>query len=359
MRLNQASRKRLLSQNLKKMPDGGRRPDDALLHELATATRLNEGPEGVRKILRSIYRQGPVPIRDLARDLGIPVPVVAAVRGELEKRGLAERQAGVVLTEAGVNALRLASGITSGDRYDITAVLDLPDTVSHLVDRFAAIAKGRPDADVRLDQSHASAETAIRRAVYLYEHDAVEGRSMIFVGDDDLTSIAVGMLAAHLGAFPRRLCVLDIDDRLVDYISSASSGLFQVDTFQHDLRDPLPVELESQFDVFFTDPPYTIDGLRLFVERGVRALKAVSGKLAFISFGRKSPSESVDIARTFVEHDLALIEVTPDFNRYDGAQLLAGSSQMIRSVYGGRHAEPGQHYAGPLYTRDRRGSKRD
>ena len=60
-----------------------------LLEELADATRLNEGPEGVRKVLRAIYRSGPVPIRELARDLGIPVPVVAAVRGELETRGLA------------------------------------------------------------------------------------------------------------------------------------------------------------------------------------------------------------------------------------------------------------------------------
>ena len=330
-----------------------------LLVDLATATRLKEGPEGIRKILRSIFRTGPVPIRNLARDLGIPVPVVAAVRGELEKRQLATRESGVKLTDSGAQALKLASGITCRARFDVTSILDLPESVAPLVFRFAEIADHRPDADVSLDQSHATAETAIRRAVYLFEHDAIEGRSLLFLGDDDLTSVAVGLLAVELNIRPRNVTVLDVDDRLVTFLSKSSpSGVSPagcpVDTMLHDLRHPIPESMVGRFDVFFTDPPYTIEGLRLFVDRGVRALRPEVGKLGFICFGRKSPLETVAIGRTLADLNLASVEIVPDFNRYDGAQLLAGSSQMIRTVYAGQGGGPDEVYDGPLYTRDMR-----
>jgi N4-bis(aminopropyl)spermidine synthase len=324
--------------------------DSDLLEELALATRLHEGPEGIRKILRSIFRQGPVPIRDLARDLGIPVPVVAAVRGELEKRGLASRESGVQLTEQGIEVLKTSSGIASKTRYEVTSVLDLPESLLGLVSRFAEIADARPDADFSLDQSHATAETAIRRAIYLYENDAIEGRSVICLGDDDLTSIAIGLVSEHLKVRPKRLTVLDVDDRLVEFIGD--TGGVPVEAIQHDLRQPIPDGFSGKFDVFFTDPPYTIPGLKLFAERGVRALAPQVGKMGFVSFGRKSPGEAVGIGRTLSELDLALIEVIPDFNRYDGAQLLAGSSQMIRVVSGGGANPNAEEYAGPLYTRD-------
>lgn len=329
-----------------------------LLVDLATATRLHEGPEGIRKILRSIFRTGPVPIRNLARDLGIPVPVVAAVRGELEKRQLATRESGVKLTDAGVRALESATGIACRARFDVTSVLDLPESVLSLVSRFADIAAHRPGADVSLDQSHATAETAIRRAIYLFEHDAIEGRSLLFLGDDDLTSIAVGLLAVELNIRPRNVTVLDVDDRLVTFISE-SSGECPIESIRHDLRHPIPDAIIGQFDVFFTDPPYTIQGLRLFADRGVRALRPEVGKLGFICFGRKSPLETVAIGRTLADLSLASVEIVPDFNGYDGAQLLAGSSQMIRTVYAGQGGGPDEVYDGPLYTRDIRRQPRE
>ncbi|HCK09510.1 bis-aminopropyl spermidine synthase family protein [bacterium] len=329
-----------------------------LLEELADATRLNEGPEGVRKVLRAIYRSGPVPIRELARDLGIPVPVVAAVRGELETRGLAVRETGVKLTSLGVEILETACGIACKQRFTITSVTLLPEGVLSLVQEFAKIVEARPGADFTLDQSHATAETSIRRALYLYEHDAIEGRTILFLGDDDLTSIAVGLVSRHLGIKPARLVVLDVDDRLTGYIAACKEELHPVETVCRDLREALPESLMGKADVFFTDPPYTIDGLRLFGCRGVSALKQEVGKLGFVSFGHKSPSEGVAIGQTLSGLGLSLVEITPDFNQYDGAQLLAGSSQMIRLVYGGSSHLSGEFYKGPLYTRDVRGKKR-
>lgn len=328
--------------------------EGGLLAELATAARLHEGPEGVRKILRAIFRLGPIPIRDLARDLGIPVPVVAAVRGELEKRGLATRDSGVALTESGIDALGKATGIACRARFQITSVDELSESVLPLVSTFMDIAENRPEVDVSLDQSHATAETAIRRAVYLFEHDAIEGRSLLFLGDDDLTSVAVGLLAGRLGIRPKRVTVIDADERLVTFLRDFGSDNDPIETIHHDLRQPIPEFLVGEFDAFFTDPPYTIEGLKLFLARGVRALRTGVGPLGFVSFGRKSPQDTVGIGRVLVELGLGCVEMVPNFNRYEGAQMLAGSSQMIRVIAAGEGDSAVGAYDGPLYTRDKR-----
>lgn len=335
-----------------------RTDEPGLLAELAAATRLQEGPEGVRKILRSIFRMGPVPIRDLARDLGIPVPVVAAVRGELEKRKLATRESGVALTDSGVDALVAGTGIACKARYQVASVLDLPESVLTLVSTFSDIADHRPEVDVSLDQSHATAETVIRRAIYLFEHDAIEGRSLLFLGDDDLTSIAVGLLSEHLAIKPSRITVLDADDRLVSFLREFAPPNCPVETIHHDLRHPISTAVLGAFDAFFTDPPYTTEGLELFVSRGVSAFRPEVGKLGFVCFGRKSPGDAVKVGRILASLGLGAVEVIPEFNRYEGAQLLAGSSQMIRAVFSGDITIGEDSYDGPLYTSDKRKQSR-
>ena len=329
-----------------------------LLLELAEAARLEEGPEGIRKILRAIFRMGPVPIRDLARYLGIPVPVVAAVRGELEKRGLATRDSGLALSETGIEALEDAAGIACRARFQVTSVNDLSESVLPLVPEFMDIAEDRPEVDVSLDQSHATAETAIRRAVYLFENDGIEGRKLLFLGDDDLTSVAVGLLSDHLGIRPQNLTVLDADERLVTFLRDSGTDTCPIETHHHDLRQPIPGSLVDSYDAFFTDPPYTIEGLRLFLSRATEALRSGVGPLGFVSFGRKSPQDTVAIGRVLADLGLGCVEMVPEFNRYEGAQMLAGSSQMIRVVSSGEGTASGDSYEGPLYTRDKRKQSR-
>ncbi|MDE2725016.1 MAG: putative methyltransferase, partial [Gemmatimonadota bacterium] len=62
---------------------------------MASQARLAEGAEGVRRILRTVFMAEEIPVRNVAQEVGLPVPVVAAVRGELEKRGILTRIGGV------------------------------------------------------------------------------------------------------------------------------------------------------------------------------------------------------------------------------------------------------------------------
>ena len=323
---------------------------------MATDARLVEGAEGVRRILRTVFMAGQIPIRNVAQEVELPVPVVAAVRGELEKRGILTRKGGVSLTGEGLSVVQSELGLSCRKRFARPGVPPIPVVLQDVCGRFADIAERRPKVDVKLDQSHATPETVLRRAVYLYEHDALEGRNLLVLGDDDLTSVAVGLLAQHLEIVLGQVVVIECDGRLVDFLGviSEREGL-PITVIARDLREDIPSDLCGQMDVFFTDPPYTLPGLSLFVSRGASALAPEVGKQGFVSFGRRSPDETARAIGLLIEMGFAPAEIIPEFNDYVGAQVLGGVSQMIRLVSTGK-PQPlvTGTYRGALYTADRK-----
>jgi len=327
---------------------------------VATHSRLAEGPEGVRRILRTVFLSEQIPIRNLAQEAGLPVPVVAAVRGELEKRGILRRKGGVSLTDEGMALVQAELGFSCRQRFARPGAPPTPAVLDDVREQLADIAENRPKVDVKLDQSHATPETVLKRAVYLYEHDALEGRHLLIVGDDDLTSIAVGLLARHLDIVLGHVVVLEYDRRLVNFLDEVveKEGL-SITVMAHDLREDIPPDLCNQFDVFLTDPPYTLPGLALFASRGISALMPEVGKQGFVCFGRRTPAETASAIGSLVEMGFAPVEILPDFNEYIGAQVLGGVSQMIRLVSTGalKPAVTGT-YQGTLYTAQRKRKRR-
>ena len=99
---------------------------------------------------------------------------------------------------------------------------------------------------------------------------------------------------------------------------------------------------------------YTLAGLKLFVSRGLEALGTDAGKQGYVCFGQRTPGDTAEAIGTLAGMGLAPAEIVPDFNRYDGAQVLAGVSQMIRTVAAPRSESVVRgFYRGPLYTADR------
>src|SRR5206468_2518626 len=109
----------------------------------------------------------------------------------------------------------------------------------------------------------------------------VEEHRVLFLGDHDLTSVALGLL--HPNA---ETVVVDVDERLLSYIDtlSASHG-WQVRTVFGDLRIHLPRSLREKFDLVFSDPPYTPAGIRLFMERAIGSLKHEEFNRVLLSYG--------------------------------------------------------------------------
>lgn len=357
---------------------------EEVLEQVARAARLREGPAGVAAFLRALYRQAPLPTQELARRLGWPVPVTAAVRGELERAGLLRRTpGGSALNERGEAFVREVLGLRAledplcptcaGRRI----VVD-PARWGRILACLEEVHRTNPPVDTTLDQSHGLPETALRRALLMYREGALEGKDVLLLGDDDLVSVAIGLIqesghrdqglgvevesigrgtesgqrgAGGMGQV-RRLVVVDVDRRFLEHIAAAGRRWgFAVETLQHDLRDPLPEALRGAFDTVETDPPYTLPGLRLFLSRTLEALRPGGGRDIFLSYAPRDPEGQRALLRECVEMGLAPYSVTPDFNRYAGAGTLGGSGQLLhlRTTPEARPAISGR-YAGPLYT---------
>ena len=240
-----------------------------VLEDVSSSVGLEEGTEGIRKILRCVCRFEPIPLHDLSRAVMIPVPVASAVRRELEKRNIFSRKSGIILTPKGKMLLQ-SIGIYSSTLPELKLEYSVPEWLGSVAKCFGSIQEHRPAPDFTLDQSHVDSETSALRAAYLYEHDALDGRDLIFMGDDDLTSLAVCLLSSEYDLNIGTITVVDVDTRILEFISSSARSIgVDINTIECDLRQGLPRSLVGHFDVFFTDPPYTINGLRLFASCAV------------------------------------------------------------------------------------------
>jgi hypothetical protein len=335
--------------------------EPALLTEIADACALNEGPEGVRRVLSALARLGATPAADLARNTLLPVPVIAAMRRELERRGLAQRGRGVELTAEGqrlvAEDLGLAPAIEVGACACGGTPVELPPVLRATLDRLTVYSTARPGVDTTLDQSFGTPESVLRRALYMWQHDAVRGREIAILGDDDLLSLAVCLLAGALCQAPPRLAVtvFEVDERIGGHIAGAAAReALPIRCIRHDLRGPLPDGHREGYDVFATDPPYTVPGARLFISRGLTALRPGPGRHAFVCFGHKPPREALAFQGELTGMGLQIAEVLPAFNRYEGSAVLGGTSQLFHllTTDASRPAITGPEQ-GAIYTGDR------
>lgn len=176
---------------------------DAVVAEVASAVGLAEGESGVRDILRAIARGEPVAAREVSRAAELPVPLVTAVCNELRKRGVVDRGRPVRLTPEGRSAfgggLAHISGLCPRCAGRGTVI---PDAAASLAAELEPLSAAAPEAKPELDQTHCTVATKIRRVLRMHDAGALDGKRIIVLGDDDLTSVAVAAFAALAGGEP-------------------------------------------------------------------------------------------------------------------------------------------------------------
>ncbi|BFH14889.1 hypothetical protein J6TS7_45480 [Paenibacillus dendritiformis] len=187
---------------------------------------------------------------------------------------------------------------------------------------------------MQIDQSKCTMETSLKRSMLCLRQHALIGKRVLCIGDDDLVSISLGLLLKRL--FPGKISlrteihVVDFDERFLQYIRDVAEREQLPILCRHaDLRHPLPEALHGRFDCFFTDPPYTMQGMSLFLSRGISALKRSKGLPIFLSFAHKPPGFTLAMQQEFIRMGLMVQEMIPHFNEYEGAQMIGGRGQMI------------------------------
>lgn len=320
------------------------------------AVDLAEGAWGVVDVLRGIRRHEPIAVRDLSRLVELPVPIVAAIGNELRTRGIVDTQRPVRLTPAGRDAMAAEAWLDFGDCPHCDGRgITVPDELSPVADELERLAEAMPGARMELDQAHCTVDTKLRRVMFLSEA-GVLAKPMVFIGDDDLTSLAVALVAKHAKLPVAPMTVVDVDAAICGYIAETAAELgADITVVEHDVVEPLPPSVLGRHAVALTDPPYTVAGAELFVSRAVSALESRPGQHVLFSFGGRRPAETVTVQATIAAMGLATRSLTPNFNEYLGAGVLGGTSHLyhLRTVDGAAGTIDGR-FDGPLYTADNR-----
>lgn len=319
-----------------------------ILSELAESIRLREGANGIAKALWYLFRGNAHSTHDWSRAVHIPVPVLAALRRELEKRSILSEDKRIVLTDEGKTLLQTLFKSKEIPKSDCPVCVGLgyilPTEAQSLIHKMSDISANRPTVDVTLDQSHATPENSIRKAMLLLEKGLLD-QSILFMGDDDLISVACMLVryryfddVKSLG----KMVVMDIDERYLHYIEEQSNGL--IETSVYDVRNPLPDEYHHQFHTALTDPAYTVNGITAFAFRCHEATDE-NGTL-YLSMPHIDPQANGEIQTNLLQMGWTLRGQYNQFNEYTGASIHAHVSSLYlwekwkpNTAFSGIHTE--------------------
>ncbi len=287
---------------------------ETIAQEVKGETTLFFTARDIERILGALLVTGDIwKVIDLS---DAPVLALCRIIEKLREKGLVEvRDESLVLTEEGrrfceSQGIRPVRGFLCPQCRGRGTSLGLVEEVAK---KFHEIAKSRPEAVQQFDQGYVTEETTLHRVAFMWARGDLEGKEILFLGDDDLVSIAAALTKA-----PKRVVALDIDDRLVEFIGEVSrrEGL-GIEVLKHDLREPLPDGLLRSFDTFFTDPTESLRGFKAFVERGVSCLKG-PGCAGYFGLTRREASlrKWREIQRFLLEVGAVVTDLRDDFNDY-------------------------------------------
>ena len=135
----------------------------------------------------------------------------------------------------------------------------------------------RPPPRLDLDQGAITAEDCWLRAGFLRERGDLHGARILMVGDFDLISLALALVGG-----PERIVVLDLDERVVEFLTAAAAHhRLPIEARRYDVRRPLDADLVGAFDLFHCDPVETLEGIRLFLSRGCSGLRGAGAVACF------------------------------------------------------------------------------
>lgn len=189
-----------------------------------------------------------------------------------------------------------------------------------LLDKFRELTVKRPEPLFDYDQGHVTPESVHKRVQLLDQRGDLEDSSVLLLGDDDLTSLFL-----LLTGKPRRITVLDIDERLLTFIEDARARLqaemgfhdLHFETVVYNVRDDLPEHLKEQYTLVITDPLETEKGFRLFMRRAVQALKGPDTTLLMCLTDLESPPRKWwEFQRLLLNAGLVIKDIISNCQRY-------------------------------------------
>ncbi len=183
-----------------------------------------------------------------------------------------------------------------------------------------------PSPVAALDHVQATAETALKRALWLDSTYDLTGRRLLCLGDHDLTSLAVCAVNDDV-----EVTVVDVDERLLEFVDTrARARGWKVRCLHADFRFGLPPTLLESADLVFSDPPYTPEGMALFAARAIETLADPARGRVLLAYGfsDRTPALGLKVQQELQRLGLVFEAVLPAFHRFDGAQAIGSAADL-------------------------------
>lgn len=293
---------------------------DKIANEITKHSGIKCDTRSVLKILSAIRKSNNIwMISTLSREplvlVSKAIPILANwglieyTDGDIKPRDLGLK----ILKDEGYEENDHTCKVCSG-RGIITSHMP-PDAIRE----YTKIAASRPRPLQKYDQAFVTCETAFARVAIMDHYGDIKGRRILLIGDDDLISIAIGLLGKA-----KKITVIEVDERLAKYISKVSReyGL-DIDVDIRDITDPLPENMLHSYDTFHADPPEPIEAIRLFVGRGIAALTTRGAGYVSLSLIDSSIYKWQEVQRILtVEFQVVITDIIRDFNVYQNWEYL-------------------------------------
>lgn len=177
---------------------------------------------------------------------------------------------------------------------------------------FRKIVEQRPKPSIAFFQGYMKEEDVVARTAFMHRCGDIFRRKVVLVGDDDLLSVALS-----LTGMPSRVCVLDVDERLGDFLKKINQEYgFDIEFRRYNVAEPLPNDLIGSFDVFSSEPLETMSGLKAFVGRGVGCLKKNGSGYFGLTMLEASSQKWAEIEKLLLEMSCVITDIIKDFSRY-------------------------------------------
>jgi len=175
------------------------------------------------------------------------------------------------------------------------------------------IIKLRPPDKPKIVQYHVNAYSLVRRIKKILSYSSKSDK-ILFIGDDDFTSLVLYKLGY------KHLTVVDIDEEILNLIKTYSKN--SINTIQFDLRETYKgkyLSLKEEYDLFVTDPPYTKDGIRIFIMSGLINLKKRGIGIIILPYKYKERMRWAKlefIEEFLIRNNLLILEIIPNCQKY-------------------------------------------
>ncbi|MHA1303507.1 MAG: bis-aminopropyl spermidine synthase family protein [Candidatus Heimdallarchaeaceae archaeon] len=213
--------------------------------------------------------------------------------------------------------------------------------------RFDELSELRGQPNLELDQYFITKETSLKRAL-LFNPEDYTSKWIIFLGDMDLVSLNIGLLAK-----PKDLAVIDIDKRVPEMVFSMKFDhkIRSARYINHDLRIRMLAVLKNQYDYVFTESPMTLEGNEVYLSRAVQCAKKDGESKIILSTDVEKEDE---LHALFEQLNLEVEQHLKNFNQYDFNTVLGKkvSDLYILKVSEKSKETISNHYLGPMYFRE-------